>query len=185
MKQNQEQNQLLDLIRQGDSLAVKKLYEEAFHYCASFILKNQGNIENARELFQESLFVLIKKSRNPEFKIQYSIKAFLYTVIRNLWLKQLNQRNKGGLELTIDDPSNHVILEEIDDFEENKALEEKHQQLYKGIKQLNEDCQNIISLTFYKKMSDKEIAPQLGYSLEFVRQKRRRCINQLKKMMAA
>jgi RNA polymerase sigma factor (sigma-70 family) len=185
MKQIQEQNELLDLIRQGDHKAVKQLYRDAFHYCASFVLKNQGNIEIARELFQESLFVLIKKSRDPEFKIQHSIKAFLYTVIRNLWLKQLNQRNKGGLELTIDDPSNHVVLEEMDDFEENRAIEEKHLKLYKGIKLLKEDCRNIISLTFYKKMSDKEIAPQLGYSLEFVRKKRRRCINQLKKIMVA
>ena len=136
-------------------------------------------------IFQESLFVLIKKAQNQEFQIQHSIKAFLYTVVKNLWLKQLNKKNKAGLELVIDDPNKNFVLEEVDELEEKKVLEEKHQRLYKSMKLLKEDCRNLLTMTFYKKKSDKEIAPILDYSLEFVRQKRRRCIKNLKKLLVA
>ena len=185
MKQIEEQNKLLDRIREGDREAVKLLYKDTFHYCASFVIKNNGKLEDARELFQESLFVFIKKTYDPDFQIQHSIKAFLYTVVKNLWLKQLNQKNKGGLDLIVDDPDKNFVLEDIDELEEKKVLEDKHQRLYEGMKLLKEDCRNLLNLTFYKKQSDKEIAPLLGYSLEFVRQKRRRCIKNLKKLMVA
>lgn len=179
MEQIEAQNQLLDQIRNGDRDAIKSLYQDAFHYCASFVLKNKGSMEDAKELFQESLLVLMRKCQSPDFEIKHSVKAFMYTVIKNLWLKQLNQRHKGGLELTIDAPDNHLELVATDELEEKNILEQRHQQLYAGMQQLKEDCRQLIKMTFFQKLSDKEIAPMLDYSLEFVRQKRRRCIKSL------
>lgn len=180
-----QQTQLLSQIRLGERDAVKQVYELTFHYCASFVLKNSGTREDAREIFQESLLVFLKKVRDPDFQIEYSLKGYLYAISKNLWLKQLRKKRKEGLQYIVDDPEYKMPIVAEDDMEERSTLEAQHQQLYDCMKKLNEDCQKLLDLTFYKKMSDKEIAPIMTYSAGFVRQKRRRCIGSLKKLLAA
>lgn len=184
MGENALQKQRLEQIRKGDNKSIETLYKDAFPYCASFVLKNQGTREDAKEVFQESLLILIKTARKPNFEIQHSLKAFLYGVVRNLWLKQLNQRKKSGLDLIIDEPDKNFVIIHEDEIELKKELEARYQGLYDAMQKLKDDCRKLLNLTFYQKLSDKEVAPILNYSLEFVRQKRRRCVKQLKKLTA-
>lgn len=179
-----QQNQLLNRIRAGKRDAVKELYQMAFHYCASFVTQNSGNLEDAREIFQESLFVLLKNAQNPDFQIDFSLKGYLYVITKNLWLKQLRKK-KEAVDLVVDDPTFELNIIAEDEIEDRKLLEARHQLLYDCMKKLREDCQKLLEMTFYQKLNDKEIAPLMDYSIGFVRQKRKRCIGHLRKLMVA
>jgi len=173
-------NQLIEQLRSEDREAVNKLYELAFFNCSSFVTNNNGTREDARDIFQEALFVLIKNIRKSNFEIKYSLKAYLLGITRNLWLKHLK---KNKTDLTIDEKPVEIAMIDDNEIQQKKELEEKHKLLYSCMKRLKADCRKLLELTFYEKMPDKEIAPVLAYSLEFVRQKRRRCIKGLKKLM--
>lgn len=177
------QNKLLDDIRNGDSTAIKLLYKNHFHYCTSFILKNQGTVEDAKELFQESLLVLLKNAADPDFKIEYAIRTYLYTICKNQWLKQLRQKKKAGFIQSIGHENKETVLKAENTLEEKKALEIHHLRLEECMNQLKEDARQLLQLTFYQKLSDKDIAPMMGYSSQFVRQKRKRVVEQLRKCM--
>lgn len=180
------QKALLNKIRQGDNQAITQLYQIAFKYCASFVLRNNGTMDDAKDFFQEALFAFIKKLRQEEdFTIDHDIKAYLYTITRNLWLKRLRTDKKSGLQLSMDESDSPIVLIEDNQIEEKKELEAKHQQLYDGLKDLKGDCQQLLKLTFFEKKGDRDIAQIMDYSYEFVRQKRKRCIKSLKKLMAA
>ena len=186
MREPIDQQALMARIKQGDNQAIAQLYEIAFKYCASHILRNNGTMDDAKDLFQEALFVFIKKLRkDKDFSIEHDIKAYLYKIIYNLWLKRLRTDKKSGLQLTMDDPDSNMILIHEDEIEEKKELEAKDQQLYDCLKQLKADCEQLLKLTFFEKKGDRDIAKIMDYSYEFVRQKRKRCIKSLRKLMAA
>ena len=98
-------------------------------------------MEDARDLFQESLMVLVKNLRKEEFVLSCSVKTYLYSIMRNLWLKRLSKKNKGGLSLVIDEPSDmeYIIVQE----DELAAKQEKESQLElvaEVLKDFKEDC---------------------------------------------
>lgn len=186
MRKLQVQKELIALIRDGNHAAVDQLYKMAFKYCASYILKNKGTFADAKDLFQEALIVFIKKLRKEkDFNIEYDLKAYLYVITRNLWLNRLRMDKHSGLQLVVDDPDSDFILIDTNEIEEKKELEAKDQRLYDSLKQLKGDCRQVLQLTFFQKKGDREIAQIMDYSYQFVRQKRKRCINGLKKLMIA
>ena len=169
-------------LRQGDRDVVKKLYKDCFAYCASFVINNRGEQEQARDLFQEALIVLFKNSRKADFKLTCNVKTYLYSVVRNQWLKKITRADKGGLKLVIDqDPEREYILVDEDVTEEAEEKEEKHEAVSQAMKLIKEDCQNLIMNFYFKKVDLSNIAEQMGYTYQFVKVKKNRCMAALKK----
>jgi len=79
---------LLEL-RKGERGAIQAVYEQAYSLCAAFVLNNNGTKDDAKDLFQEALIVLIQKLKIPEFELTANIKTYMYAIVRNLWLKKL------------------------------------------------------------------------------------------------
>lgn len=177
--------QFLTRLRQGEHRAVLQLYEEAFDYCASHILKNSGNIEDAKDIFQEVLLIFLKKLKDEDFVIEHDLKAYLYKITRNLWLKRLNTHKRNGLHLVIDEPTSKINPTEEDTLTADHAKEERHQKLQQALQQLGNACKQLLHYTFFDKKSNQAIATMMGYtSTNFVSQKRIRCIRQLRAKMA-
>lgn len=182
MEQVSLQNQFLDRIRKGDNQAIKELYKTAFAYCASFVLNNKGSREDASEIFQRSMVVLIEKLKDENFTIKHNIKSFLYAVTRNQWLTEL--KRSGKTTSIIDEEGKELPLVNDDtDMEEKQEKETQFTRLFEAMKKASEECQKLIKLTFFQKKKDKEIAPIMNYTPEFVRNKRRRCIAGMRKQL--
>ena len=177
------QDELLNRIREGEAQAIKDLYKSTFGYCASFVLKNKGTREDAEEFFQRAIIVLIEELEDENFTIRHNLKSFLYAITRNQWLNEL--KRKGKLTGIIDEEGKLLPLASEDEKEitEKKEKESQFQQLYEVMKNASEECQKLLKLTFFEKKSDKDIAPILNYSLDFVRNKRRRCIAGMRKKL--
>ena len=175
------QQQLIHRIRKGENKAVKELYKMSYAYCASCVLNNHGTRADAEDFYQRSMIVLLEKLQDDNFEIKHNIKSFLYTVIRNQWFKELKKRHiTTSLS---DDEGKDIILIDENDIEEKKVKEAYYQQMYAALKNTSPECQKLIELTFFKGKKDKEIAPLMNYSVEFVRNKRRRCIGHIKKQL--
>jgi len=182
MNQVFQHNVLLDRIRQGDNQAVKELHKMAFIYCTTFIIKNQGTQEDAKEVFQESMIILLQKLEDSNFKINCNVRSFLYSICRNLWLSE--RRKRGKMTPIIDEEGKEIVM--IDDtreLEEKIEQENKLVHIFDKLKEASEECQKIIELTFFKKLSTQEIASSMDYSLSFVKNKRSRCIKGLRKKL--
>ncbi|MEL6922858.1 MAG: sigma-70 family RNA polymerase sigma factor, partial [Bacteroidota bacterium] len=170
---------LLLRIRRGESKAVKELYEQTFDSSARVVLRDGGSFQDAEEVFQEAVFSLMIKLERPEFRVRSSLKSYLSQSCFNIWVKTKRaQRLLQDLEIT---PLNQLVSEDNVD-----ALTEKEQrflQMEACLDKASAACQRLLRLTFFEKKSDEEIAPILNYSKQFVKNKRRRCMEALRKCM--
>src|SRR5688572_4115841 len=82
-------NTLLDKLRTEDNSSFGLLYKFYFPSVASYIKQNLGSNEDAEDVFQEAITVLLQKVRQSDFVLTSSLKTYLYAIAKNLWLKRL------------------------------------------------------------------------------------------------
>jgi len=169
----------LEEIRNGGNNAIKEIYKSGFVYCTTYIIKNGGNQEDAREIFQQSMVVFLEKLHDEAFVLNSTVKKYLSGICRNQWLKELKRRGKIELLSTDTEMNQLGLVEEVLPAEDETPS--RIQQVFQHLNIGSEACKRILHLTFFNKLSDKEIAPIMDYTLEFVRNKRRRCIASIRK----
>ena len=170
---------LLELKR-GESKAIRLVYEQSYPACAALVLNNNGSTEDAKDLFQEAIIVLIEKLKDKDFQLTASIKTYLYAVVRNLWLKKLRNDEKKGLQLIVDEPNINFQVFEEEHLSRKEEEETQHKMVEAAFSTMNEDCKKIITAFYYLKQSLGDIAEQLGYSDNFIKVKKKRCMDALK-----
>ncbi len=182
---NLQNKRLLKAIRDGDNLVIRQLYTDCFQYTTKFVQTNNGTLDDAMECFQEALIVLFRGACKEEFVLKTDVKYFLAGVVKNIWLKELERRKKSKKILTSPDLQRNN-LQETEDFDqillEKIKLDENYDKLSIALNEIGDNCRQLLSYTFFEKKKDKEIAVLMDYALEFVRQKRKRCLNKLKKI---
>lgn len=181
MTPRDQPSDLLDLLRSGNNEAFEQLYQKYYRQAAAFVLSNSGNEQDARDVFQEALLVLFKKTRNDDFRLTADLGAFLHAIVRNRWLYRLRTQrahpetateelsvlpDRGGSEM-------ELLLSE-------QNLEDKHRVVKQLLETLKTECQKLIEYAYYYQLPASEIAGLLGYTELFVKVKKHRCMEALR-----
>ena len=177
----QAQQPLITRLKSWDNHAIRELYTANFHYCASTVLKNSGNQEDAKEIFQEALLVLYRNLQRPEFSIGTNLKSYLFGICRNLWLKKLRTDRKTGLRLIVDEPESEFADLPSDDGSQYAERETLYSLLEQALRNLSEDCRKLIKLFFYEKLTYREVAKRVDFQESYIRKKKKNCIDKIKK----
>jgi len=159
--------------------ALRYLYKTYYPFIRGFVVKNNGDEEDAADIFQEAIVVLYNKIKAETFRGDSTIKTFLYAVARNLWLKELRKHPRQVSDITDLDDFTHFETEEVGEVDN----EQKRALLRESISQLGEACREILIDYYYAKYSIKEIMVKLGLGSEqSTKNKKYRCIQQLIKL---
>lgn len=172
--------EILSLLHSDYKQAFRILYKSYHGMVAHLVKSNSGNKQDADDLFQDVLVALFEQSRQPNFKIDCSIKTYIYSIARNLWLKELRSRKKQ---------------DKLKDYEQYRTLvlddgvDLKSQQLNKAqaaMKKLGDKCQKILIGYYYKQQKMEVIAAELGYTnAANAKNQKYKCMQHLKKLVAA
>jgi RNA polymerase sigma factor (sigma-70 family) len=136
----------------------------------SFVLKNSGTSEDAKDIFQDALVVLYKKVHTKDFTLTVSLNTYLVAIAKNVWWQELRKRNKMPMTEPQDD-----IAEVFVDDEPQFSLAEAAFHL------LGEKCKQLLTLFYFQKKSFREIATMLAFSDEQVAKNQKyRCIQKAK-----
>jgi len=174
-------------LRAGDQWAYQALYEQAYWYCASYLLQQGAQEADAKATFNRALEIFWTKMQTPDFELSCQPKTYLYAVCRNLWLKQLRKQKKNPIlqdeERLLQEPLPHLVQEEVYFLEE----EEADPLLMTAMKALssmkNTDCQKVLELYYFEKKSHREIEQIMGFADNYSKVKKNSCIKQLKKQL--
>lgn len=100
---------------EGQSEAFRQAYESAYPIVASMVRQNSGSSDDAQDLFQETLIVLVEKLQRGDLKIydNVSVNTFIGGIARRQWLKVLEKRGKKGTR-SLDDLL--VVPSEVDNI---------------------------------------------------------------------
>jgi RNA polymerase sigma factor (sigma-70 family) len=180
-----ENNTVIALLRQGDNKVFEHFYKEYYRTVATLVLQNSGNEEDAKELFQDTMIAIFKKVRDtPDFSLNVKWTTFIYAVARNLWLKKLNQRKKNPIVLVEDTSFFEQAIDNQDIETKETEYEQKHYAIKDILRNMKKECREIIEAAFYKKLSGAAIAQLLGYTEDFVKVKKFRCMKELKEKVS-
>ncbi|MEL6863115.1 MAG: sigma-70 family RNA polymerase sigma factor [Bacteroidota bacterium] len=165
--------------RQQSDQAFRFLYAKHFRMIDYFIQQNNGNEQDAEDIFQDSLIVLYNKVRTEKLELTCALKTYIFSICRNLWLKKLK---KAGRSVGLKADQEVIALEE-DHF--SVLLQDERQHLIANLlDKMGEDCKRVILLFYYKRLRMNEIAEQMGLSSEQVaKNKKSNCLKKLRSMV--
>ena len=80
MKIELNEQDLLKGLAKNDRNAIETIYKEYFKMVQSLVLNNNGNGDDAKDIFQEGMVVLYEKSNSPDFTLHCQLKTYMYSV---------------------------------------------------------------------------------------------------------
>ena len=85
---------LLNDLKGANNHSFGQLYRDYFSLVNRFVINNSGQKEDAEDLFQDTMVVLIEKLRQDNFELTASLKTYIMAIAKNLWLKKLRSPKK-------------------------------------------------------------------------------------------
>jgi RNA polymerase sigma factor (sigma-70 family) len=161
--------------------SIRHLYRLYYEFLGRYVVNNSGTWDDAQDIFQESVIAFINVVQAGKFRGEASIKTFLFSLNRNIWLNELKKRGRTQLR--------EMAYEKgVDRTEQgiNAAVEmkEANSELMKIMDQLGEACKKILVLFYYENRSMKEILTSLDFENEqVVRNKKYKCLKRLEEMI--
>lgn len=179
-----DDKELMALIKSSDPSANEEgfriIYKEYLGMIQNVILKNNGDSKDSEDVFQDALIVIFNQSRKPDFELRCSIKTYIYSICRNLWLKKL--RRSGRIVELTDTIKQFETIEETQ--LETLVVTEEKEIVAKYLSQLGGGCQEILKYFYFDKKKMIEIAQLMGLANEQVaKNKKSMCMKKLKAMM--
>lgn len=168
----------LKALLNSDSKIINTIYKDNFYKVKSFVLKNSGQQQDAEDVFQKALLQLAVRYKKEKFKINTSFEAYLFTVCKNLWRRELNKSKirvtKEGLVELKDDTIDIAL----------SLLEQKRWELFtENLELISENCKQILK-SYFAKVSYAEMMIKFNYNTEtVVRQRVFKCKNSLKTLV--
>jgi RNA polymerase sigma factor (sigma-70 family) len=164
--------------------ALQYIYKENREKVCSFILSNNGNSEEAKDVFQESMIAFYENVRDGKFKAESKISTYIYSIARFKWLNQLkkDQIRKLHYGKLKDDFKTSFT------FEKNQLatiIEGEHKLAIENLlTSLGAICKKILIESIYYNLSMKEITKNGNFSSEqVVRNKKSKCLKKLKDLL--
>ena len=174
-----EEQILLQGLAANDKKAVETIYRENYLTIQSYIIKNNGYPEDARDIFQEAMIVLYEKVSSGSFELTCQIKTYLYSVCRRLWLKRLQQIQRFN-------PAVETVDEIVPVEEELEGHEKRDADLVvmeNALNKIGEPCKSLLEAYYLQKKSMPEIAEFFGYTnADNAKTQKYKCLVRLKKI---
>jgi RNA polymerase sigma factor (sigma-70 family) len=168
---------LLGQLKNEDNASFQSLYKLYFPSVASYVKQNNGNSEDAEDIFQEAIIVLLQKVRHPDFVLTSALKTYLYAIAKNLWLKRL----RSNKLISVDDFERYQIDSESYSFE-IKPEKTKEEKVNSWVTKITENCQRILKALFYYGEPMDRVMKQMGWkNKRTAANQQYKCIQQVKK----
>lgn len=173
--------EIIESVRSGDEKGYKAIFHNRTGALKKFVRANGGDDMDADNIEQKTVLILYEKIISGTFKLHLNtrLSTFLYSIGRNLWLKEIKKREK-----TVSKPEEHLLyVSSIESHDSDDPLHDVHKRILSELlNRLDDDCQKILVGKFYENRSDEEISKSMGtISTENVRKRRYKCIQKLKK----
>jgi RNA polymerase sigma factor (sigma-70 family) len=170
-------HQYIKALLQNDIPLIEEIYNRYAEKIKWMVLKNNGNENDAADIFQESLLAIYHKAKTQGFILTCPFEAFLYLVCRKKWINELNKRKSHNVTFT--DTAGYTPGEDslqqsdliIQQDEQKKLLDEK-------LAELGESCRKLLQLSWSGKGMD-EVAAILNVTYGFARKKKSECMAKL------
>lgn len=173
----------LQALLEGNGPILSQAIEACYLEAKAYLKANSGTSEEAQDLVQEAVLVALKQAREGRLTLTSSLGAYLTGICKNFWRRRLREKKRMG---TV---TNEFFLEYTpggkswQEVEEEERLLAARQNLYlKKLKELGAPCKKLLELDTGG-LDLKTIGKILGYTYDYARQKKGKCLSKLIEMI--
>ena len=182
MSTSEQDKILLEGLAREEKSAIERIYRDNYQMIQSLVLNNNGNPDDAADIFQEAMIVLFEKSKSAEFELNCQLKTYLYSVCRRLWLKKLQQQQRFGRQT--DDLEQVVPVEE--DLEQHEKRQMDFSIMENAMNKIGEPCKSLLEAYYIQKKPMQQIATEFRYTnADNAKTQKYKCLVRLKKLFFA
>lgn len=169
---------LIEGIKRQDEKIIAEIYSIYYPSIRQFIFINNGTSEDARDIFNDAIVVILLKVREDELNIKCSLKTYIYAICKNLWLKKIKADQANMMpyyELEDNICTEQFAEKEFFNFDRGQLLFQKH------LLRLPPTCREILE-AFLEGKSFREITDEMDFENEsYARKRKFRCVKMLMK----
>jgi RNA polymerase sigma factor (sigma-70 family) len=137
------------------------------------VYQKGGTNDDAHDIFQDGLIIMLEKLDNKEFALTCKFKTFLYCVCEHLWKSILDKRQAATNYLSKrSEPETDKDFTELID---HQIYEEIFRDVFETLDPISKKILNL----YWQEVSPQEIAHKLGYTYGYVRKKKCEAQNEL------
>ena len=165
--------EIIECLRNRQSYVVHYLFDRYMPMIRLMVYQKGGTNDDARDIFQDGLIIMLEKLDNKEFALTCKFKTFLYCVCEHLWKSILDKRQAATNYL-----SKRSEPETDNDFTElidHQIYEEIFRDVFETLDPISKKILNL----YWQEVSPQEIAHKLGYTYGYVRKKKCEAQNEL------
>ena len=168
---------IIEKIRSQDTRTLTAVYKEIYPMIEKYVIDNSGSSDDAQDVFQDALYLLIKKVEDLNFQLTSKLSTFLFGIGKNLWLKKLTKKSIDAKDYQAD-----LKIDEMEEEDFERLSRSKRMKLC--IEKLGEPCKTIIIQFYFFQTSMQEIATMLNYTnANNAKNQKYKCFMRLKKLM--
>ena len=132
---------------------ITQWYIEVFPQVAAFVQKRGGDLEDAKEIFQETIISYYEKTIRSDFTPERSDQAYIFGIAKKKWLKY---------------SSGKVRCEDIADIElvEDSKQVPLSDKIFLYLKRAGEKCMDLLQAFYYEKLTMRQLSERYGYTSE-------------------
>ncbi|MCD6427979.1 MAG: sigma-70 family RNA polymerase sigma factor [Caldisericaceae bacterium] len=177
-----EEKKLIERLKSGDKDAFNEFYNLFFDKVYRYAYKRVKNREQAEDITSETFLRVIKGLKNFETRMNGGLDIWMYTIERNL-IRDFFRKNMGVEILPFEEKWNLLLQPPIDDPYITIERNEIDRIVKESMNELNERYKTVLKCRFYKGMSIKEVASNLGISEANVKVLQFRALKKLKDLI--
>ncbi len=167
-------------IKANNEAALKNLYESNYHTIERYVLKNNGCIDQAKDIYQEAFIAVWRNIQLDKFypESESALDAYLCQIARNKWIDHLRSKSYQK-NISIYDLEHKISDESIEEEKDNRFIED----VKKHFEKLGGKCKEVLTRFYYNKESMKKIASRFGWTDATARNNKYRCLQSLREII--
>ena len=165
-------------LKSKNNQAFEILYKFYYPSVKNFITKNNGSVDDAKDIFQETILVLLEKVPKDDFNLTSSLKTYIFAISSNLWLKRLRDSNK-------------IVRTELDIYEkyltdyeeaETDATQNTIKRILNVFNKVTNKCKILLTAIFYDEKNIEAVTKEFGYTNKHNAQNQKfKCLEQARR----
>lgn len=161
-----------------DRRVIQAIYQNFSGRISNYIMQKGGSSEDAKDIFQDALLIIIDKMQNSDFQLTSSFYTYIFSVNKYLWFNKSKGKSRKSVLLPDDN-----TLKGDNNIERELLNKEKDTIFQDNFKKLGEFCQQLLTM-FFEKKDTVMIAKLLKLTnAHAVRTRKYRCQESLKKII--
>jgi len=178
--QPQESGQFVQQILQQNQELLQTLYDGHFPAVEMYVMRNSGQEEDARDLYQEAFLAVWRNIQLKKFlpADEAEFAAYLFQVAKFKWIDQLRARKIRPIT-GIEPPDNTAAEWEPPDPGDTRRIREVREKFA----MLGSNCRELLQRFYFLKHRMQEIARHFGWTEPTAKNNKYRCLQQLRTLL--